>query len=111
MMRVAATVKLGSVLATVALAGCVTLQTVAPYAAPARIVYCASSPEARQELREMFGLPHIIWCHSDYTRAQVEAAAAELGIEPPVMDPISTDDTDTDETDTDDEADDDIADH
>ena len=65
------------------LTGCTALQTVAPYAGPARVVYCASSPEARQELRKMFGLPHLIWCHSDYTREEVEAAADELGIDPP----------------------------
>ena len=65
------------------LAGCTTLQTVAPYAGPARVVYCASSPEAREALREQLGLPHVIWCLSDYTREEVKAAADELGIEPP----------------------------
>jgi hypothetical protein len=76
-------IRAGVVLAGVLATGCVAIQTVAPYAAPAKIVYCASPPEARQELRELLGLPHLIWCHSDYTRAQVKAAADELGIEPP----------------------------
>jgi hypothetical protein len=66
-----------------AMAGCTALQTVAPYAAPAKVVYCASPPDARQALRDAFGLPHLVWCRSDYTRQEVEEAAEVLGIEPP----------------------------
>jgi hypothetical protein len=65
------------------ISGCTALQTVAPYAAPAKVVYCASPPEARQALRDAFGLPHLVWCRSDYTRQEVEEAAEVLGIEPP----------------------------
>ena len=73
-------------IAVVLLTGCTAVQTVAPYAAPARVVYCASSPESREALREAYGLPHLIWCRSDYTRAEVEAAAHELGIDAPEVD-------------------------
>ena len=69
-----------------ALAGCTAVQTVAPYAAPARVVYCASSPESREALREAYGLPHLIWCRSDYTRKEVEKAAEKLGIDAPEVD-------------------------
>ena len=87
------------------LTGCTTLQPVAPYAGPARVVYCASSSEARQALREQFGLPHVIWCLSDHTRDEVEAAADELGIEPPVADDDAENDDTNIEADTDDDAD------
>jgi len=68
------------------LTGCTAVQTAGPYVAPVRIIYCSSPPEARQALRDAYGLPHIVWCLSDYTRAEVEAAAHELGIDAPEVD-------------------------